>query len=484
MTSMDTPQQKKAHKGGGIVRTEPYDMQLFVVEPLIREVFQRVGCFNFCQKMQRGHPEVAREFSLNFDGTKTKVGTLELEVSEETIEATTEIPNTGERWFKAMNLNATFSKEFLKPECQGDNLSKGVPRSHMIEGFDKMLRVIQRYFTCEGRFNMIYQYHIRLLLHFTGKDLMNLPFYLFRSIGKMADRVQAKSKAVDTSVFHSGLIKMLVMEELKKKNIDWEQFIASAHFQLNVAPTPQSKVQSPLQADNIVHTETSKKRKRKDIVKNDEAPKEQEEEEGSHYSPQREFSPKPAPESAETPSTRATGTKGRRLLFPSPVVAVEARVRRPFTRSSTKKESVEKEDIVEAPIKRKGKGKVEVVEKHIEVIDITTPPENPTFKRLNRQLKEARKEIANLKGEGLAERKKLKDLMDMYLETIDKARFTAKRFLPLHRQLKNLYRQNRDLQAQIRRLKLELQPFKEELAQRNLNMLAQAATRRSSRLRK
>ena len=73
-----------------------------------------------------------------------------------TIVVSTEIPNTGETWFKSMNLNATFSKEFLKPEYQGDNLSKGVSRSHMIEGFDKMLRVIQRCFTCEGRFNMIY----------------------------------------------------------------------------------------------------------------------------------------------------------------------------------------------------------------------------------------------------------------------------------------------------------------------------------------
>jgi hypothetical protein len=115
----------------------------------------------------------------------------------------TEIPNTGERWFKSMNLNATFSKVFLKPECQGDNLSKGVPRSHLVEGFDNMLRLIQRYFTCDGRFNMIYQYNIRLLLHFTGKDLMNIPFYLFRSMGKMVDRVQAKSKAMDTSGFHS-----------------------------------------------------------------------------------------------------------------------------------------------------------------------------------------------------------------------------------------------------------------------------------------
>jgi hypothetical protein len=151
--------------------------------------------------MQRGHTKVAREFSLNFDGTKTKVGNLELEVSEATVASAIDIPNTSERWFKSMNLNATLSKEFLKLECQGDNLSKGVPRSHMVKGFDKMLRVIQRYLTYEGRFNMIYQYHIRLLLHFTGKDLMNLPFYLFRSIGKMADRVQAKSKAMDISVF-------------------------------------------------------------------------------------------------------------------------------------------------------------------------------------------------------------------------------------------------------------------------------------------
>jgi hypothetical protein len=59
---------------------------------------------------------------------------------------------------------------------------------------------------------MVYQYHIRLLLHFREKEAMNLPSYLFRSIGKMSNRVKAKSKKVDTIVFHSGHIKMLVME--------------------------------------------------------------------------------------------------------------------------------------------------------------------------------------------------------------------------------------------------------------------------------
>ena len=90
---MDTPQKKKSQKGGIVVRKEPCDMQLFDVEPIISEVFQRVGCLNLCQNMQRGHPEVAKEFSLNFDGTKTKVGTLEMEVSEATITESTEIPN-------------------------------------------------------------------------------------------------------------------------------------------------------------------------------------------------------------------------------------------------------------------------------------------------------------------------------------------------------------------------------------------------------
>jgi hypothetical protein len=35
--------------------------------------------------MQRGHLEVAKEFALNFNGTKTKVGMLEFDVSEHSI---------------------------------------------------------------------------------------------------------------------------------------------------------------------------------------------------------------------------------------------------------------------------------------------------------------------------------------------------------------------------------------------------------------
>jgi hypothetical protein len=64
--------------------------------------------------MQRRNPDVAKQFSLNFSGTKTKVGELEFEVSEQSISIATKISDCGEKWFKDMSFNSTFSKEFLK----------------------------------------------------------------------------------------------------------------------------------------------------------------------------------------------------------------------------------------------------------------------------------------------------------------------------------------------------------------------------------
>jgi hypothetical protein len=71
---------------------------------------------------------------------------------------------------------------------------------------------------------------------------MNIPYCLLRSIGKMADRVQDKSKDVDSNLFYSGLIRMLVYEELGKKEISWENFLVSSNFKLEPTPTPNHKL--------------------------------------------------------------------------------------------------------------------------------------------------------------------------------------------------------------------------------------------------
>ena len=101
--------------------------------------------------------------------------------------------------------------------------------------------------------------------------------------------------------------------------------------------------------------------------------------------------------------------------------------------------------MTKASIQKKDKGKGEATENLVEVINIITPPNHPTFKRLIRKLRDARKEVVRLKGERLTERRKMSELMDIYNETIDMARFTARRFFHLHRQLQTLYRKNRSI---------------------------------------
>jgi hypothetical protein len=41
----------------------------------------------------------------------------------------------------------------LRPEHRGDDLVKGVPRKWLIENYEKLLFIIHRFFTCEGRYS-------------------------------------------------------------------------------------------------------------------------------------------------------------------------------------------------------------------------------------------------------------------------------------------------------------------------------------------
>jgi hypothetical protein len=176
-----------------------------------------------------------------------------------------------------------------------------------------------------------------------------------------------------------------------------------------------------------VYSEVSKKKRGTMTDKADRATNEAEAG-GPSQPSHREASPMEDPIPMEVPSSKPTGLRGRKLVFPSPIVADKVKPRRPFTRATTKKNVPVKDDATETSTQRKGKSKY--FEQPIEIVDITTPQHesNPTFKRLKRQLKEARVEADKLKKEDLDSRKKLKGMMGMYHETIDKARFLAKIF--------------------------------------------------------
>jgi hypothetical protein len=126
----------------------------------------------------------------------------------------TEIPLQGEKWFKGMHLDISCYMDFIKPKYQNRKIGADIPSEYLLEHFEKLLKIIRKYFTCEGRFDKVHPYYIRLLMHFTRKNLLNMSFFLCRSLGKMADSVQAKVDQPGNNLFHFSLIKMLVVEEL------------------------------------------------------------------------------------------------------------------------------------------------------------------------------------------------------------------------------------------------------------------------------
>jgi hypothetical protein len=170
---------------------------------------------------------------MNFNGVQTTIVEVIFPVSEETIAVATEIPIHGEKWFKGMPLELMFYIEFLKPQYRKQKFGVTIPREYLLEPYEKLLRVIQRYFTCVGRFERVYQYHVRLLMHFTRKSPLHLPFYLYRSLGKMAGKVQARVDQLKSSLFHLSLVKLLVVEELRKLNMEWNYFLTLSNIPLD-----------------------------------------------------------------------------------------------------------------------------------------------------------------------------------------------------------------------------------------------------------
>jgi hypothetical protein len=187
---------------------------------VIRVSFEQVGCIRFCEKIQGYNAQLTKKFTLNFTGVSTTIARITFQVSKETISTTTEIPMQGEKWFKGMPLDTSCYIDFIKPEYRNWKIGANIPSEYLLEPFQKLLKIIQKYFTYEGRFDKVHQYHIRILMNFTERSPLNLPFFLSRILGNMADSVQAKDDQQENNLFHFYLINTLVVEELRNLNRD------------------------------------------------------------------------------------------------------------------------------------------------------------------------------------------------------------------------------------------------------------------------
>ena len=97
--------EKKSHRYGHCLRTKPESTEALVKDKSVLEAFKKTGCWKFCEKLQGGHSQVTKEFSLHFTGSNTKIGILNLSITPEIIALVTEIPRGQERWFKGFRFD-------------------------------------------------------------------------------------------------------------------------------------------------------------------------------------------------------------------------------------------------------------------------------------------------------------------------------------------------------------------------------------------
>jgi hypothetical protein len=199
-----------------VARIEPEGAELLEAYPQMAQRFRDARWFEFLTTFQSYDEQVSMEFALNFDGHEVEIGKMLMLVTKQTIAKACRLVSGGERLWKKEHVVTKFVNQFLLPDNQNLYWRRGIPHSWVRPEWHTTLVVIHRYITCEGKFSLVYIYHIRILMHLNGDYPLNLPYFLLKSLTKMSKKGQSISTNAKGSLFHQVLIKTLVMSALNE----------------------------------------------------------------------------------------------------------------------------------------------------------------------------------------------------------------------------------------------------------------------------
>jgi hypothetical protein len=209
-----------------VVRIEPNGCQDFLSHDDAIDDLKAHGWDVFLKKFEGYNLQVAKYFAQTFDGFRAKIGDIQLELTEDFMSKVTGLPLKGERWFKNAKLEDVPWSLFMASR-ETTCCTKGIPIALLKPRWHSLLLILKQFVTCEGRYGLVFLYHIRLLMNFIGFEL-DMPFYLLMSLYKMSKRY--KRQGINSSLFHHGLVKILLVYHLSKIGDNWETFLIRNGF--------------------------------------------------------------------------------------------------------------------------------------------------------------------------------------------------------------------------------------------------------------
>jgi hypothetical protein len=263
-----------------VVRAEPNGCQALLIFDGAYSDLEEFGWLSFIRKFDGFNISVARQFALSFDGCRAKVGDVQLEITEQSLSLATSLPVKGQKWSKSYKVNDVPWTLLFRSRTV-NSCNRGLPVKMLKPRWYDLLMIIKQFVTCEGRYGFVFLFHLRLLMVFMGFEL-SMPHYLHRSLFKMAKKY--KRSQADTSLFHVGLIKMLVVYELGLRRDSWHDFLNRNGFEesnplqvdkpmvseskstpvpysvLLPEPKPDSSLNSPMAVTKVAKPTTTKAR--------------------------------------------------------------------------------------------------------------------------------------------------------------------------------------------------------------------------------
>jgi hypothetical protein len=222
------------------VRAEPNGCQALLTFDSAYGDLEEFGWLPFIRKFDGFNISVARQFALSFDGCRAKVGDLQLEITEQSLSLATSLPVKGQKWSKSYKVNDVPWTLLFRSRTV-NSCNRGLPAKMLKPRWYDLLMIVKQFVTCEGRYGFVFLFHLCLLMVFMGFEL-SMPHYLHRSLFKMAKKY--KRSQADTSLFHVGLIKMLIVYELGLRRDSWHNFLNRNGFEESNPPQVDNPIVS------------------------------------------------------------------------------------------------------------------------------------------------------------------------------------------------------------------------------------------------
>ena len=115
-------------------------------------------------------------------------------------------------------------ESFVDPGEELDKKGKGLNPNTLSEPWKELESVIQRYITSDGRYDVIFPRHLKLLVSLKQRLVINLPFFLNVMLHEVVIRTQ-KEKYIFIVINHHRLVRMIVNKALSQTQMTWGDII-------------------------------------------------------------------------------------------------------------------------------------------------------------------------------------------------------------------------------------------------------------------